>query len=83
MTILITGFLVLARVSGLVTSMPLLSTRLIPTVVKALLVMVITLILTPVLPIQSEDLGFGLLLVSVGAEFMLGVLISLILVDVS
>ena len=76
MTVLLTGGLVLARVVGLVVSMPVLNSSSIPVLVKTLLCLLLTLLLTPVVPGAEQSLGLGLLLISMTSEFMLGVLMG-------
>lgn len=76
MYFLITVFLVMARVSGLIISMPLLNSRIIPNLIKIVLILMITAVLAPVLPAVSNELGLGLLLISISSEFMLGVLMG-------
>ncbi len=76
MSLLLTAGLVLARVIGLVISMPVLNSRSIPTLIKAILCILLTALLTPVVPPTELDLGLELLLVSMLGEFMLGVLMG-------
>lgn len=76
MTVLLTAGLVLARVVGLVISMPVLNSRSIPVLIKALIAILLTALLAPVVPQTQLDLGLELLLVSMLSEFMLGVLMG-------
>jgi flagellar biosynthetic protein FliR len=76
MTILLTAGLVLARVLGLVMSMPVLNSRSIPNLVKAMLTILLTALLTPVVPPTEASFGLGLLLISMTAELMLGILMG-------
>ena len=74
MSFLVTFFLITARVSGLVMSMPLLNSKLVPNLVKTILVLLISAVLAPVIPQESRDIGIGLLLLSITSEMMLGIL---------
>ena len=76
MTILLTAGLVLARVLGLIMSMPVTSSMSIPTLVKAMLALLLTALLTPVVPQTEMSFGIGLLLVGMTSELMLGVLMG-------
>ena len=76
MTILLTAGLVLARVLGLIMSMPVTSSMSIPVLVKAMLVLLLTALLTPVVPPTDMSFGIGLLLVGMTSELMLGVLMG-------
>ena len=76
MTILLTAGLVLARVLGLIISMPIFNSRSIPNLAKAMLTILLTVLLTPVVPQTEASFGIGLLLVSMTAELMLGVLMG-------
>jgi flagellar biosynthetic protein FliR len=66
----------MSRVSGLVLSMPLLNSAVIPRLVKAVVIVMITAVLAPVLPRFSSELSLGILLISISSEFMLGVLMG-------
>ena len=76
MYILITAALVFARVSGLIISMPFFNSRLIPDMIKVLFALLLTGLLTSVLPPLYTEIGIGLLLVSMTAEFIFGILIG-------
>lgn len=76
MSFLVTFFLITARVSGLVMSMPLLNSKLVPNLVKTILVLLISAVLAPVIPQESRDIGIGLLLLSITSEMMLGILMG-------
>ena len=66
----------MARVSGLVMSMPLLNSKLVPNTVKTLLVLLITAIIAPVLPMEEREFKLEMLLLSLSSEFMLGILMG-------
>ncbi len=76
MSFLITMFLVMARVSGLMMSMPLMSSRTIPRIVKAVLIIIITMVLAPVVPVVKMDMSLTLLIASIPSEFALGILMG-------
>ena len=56
--------------------MPLLNSRVIPRLVKTVVIVMITAVLAPVLPRFSSELGLGVLLITISSEFMLGVLMG-------
>ena len=76
MTLLVTAGLVLARVLGLIISMPVLNSSNIPNLVKAMLALLLTGLLAPVVEPAQSDLGLALLVGSMGAELMLGILMG-------
>lgn len=76
MTLLLTAGLVLARVTGLITSMPILNSQMIPNLVKVVLALLLTGLLAPVVEPTQSTLGLGLLLIAMSAEFVLGVLMG-------
>ena len=76
MTLLLTAGLVLARVLGLIISMPVLNSNNIPNLVKAMLALLLTGLLAPVVEQTQSDLSLGLLVGSMSAEFMLGILMG-------
>ena len=76
MTLLLTAGLVLARVLGLIISMPVLNSTSIPNMVKAVLAIMLTVLLAPVVEPTQSDLGLRLLLGSMTGELMLGILMG-------
>jgi len=76
MSFLITIFLVMARVSGLILSMPLLNSRTIPNLVKATLILIITMVIAPAVPVVKMDMSLVLLISAIPSEFFLGILMG-------
>ena len=68
MTILLTAGLVLARVLGLIMSMPCYQFHEHPDSVKAMLALLLTALLTPVVPPTEMSFGIGLLLVGMTSD---------------
>ena len=76
MSFLITTFLIMARISGLIMSMPFLNSRTIPNLVKVKLVLLLTLVLAPVIPTVKMEMSIPLLLISIPSELCFGILMG-------
>ena len=75
-SIIVTGAFVLTRLTGMIVSMPILNTRLVPTMHKIILAILLTIIITPVVPQLDAQLTLNQILGGVMAEFLLGVLMG-------
>lgn len=73
---LITGMLVSARVAGIFLTLPVLGMMGIPTPVRILMSMAVTLVIAPAVPPAAEPLMVSAMTVSVVSELMIGVLMG-------
>jgi len=73
---LLTGGMVLARMSGLVMSLPVFSLPGMPVMPKAIMVLVLTTVVAPVVGTGEIPVTFGHLLFGMGGELVLGIIIG-------
>ena len=70
------GLFVFARISGLLMALPMFNTQGVPKYVLVLSAVGLTVVLAPLVPMIDLPSSFGMLIVSIGSEVMLGVMMG-------
>ena len=70
------GLFVFARISGLLLALPMFNTQGVPKYVLVLSAVGLTVVLAPLVPMIDPPSSFGMLIVSIGSEVMLGVMMG-------
>jgi flagellar biosynthesis protein FliR len=66
----------MARISGLIISMPLMNSNSIPKMIKAILILCLTMVMAPVVPVVQTELDFTVLFWGIPSELCLGLLMG-------